>query len=170
MSDVSIRLLSAEDIPAIMATFAALGWQRPDDHLERYLEEQGQGEREVLVAWQGGAFAGYVSILWRSYYSPFRDASITEINDFSVPRPLRRQGIGSRLLEEVERRIAGRSPSAGIGVGMSPDYGAAQRLYVKRGYIPDGRGLISHGRPVAWGATVVVDDELALYFTKCLRP
>lgn len=170
MGDVSIRLLAAEDIPAIMAAFAALGWQRPDGHLERYLEEHRQGEREVLVAWQGDAFAGYVSILWHSYYSPFRDAGIPEINDFSVPRPLRRQGIGPRLLNEAERRIAGRSPVAGIGVGLSPDYGAAQRLYVKRGYIPDGRGLVSHGRPVGWGATVVVDDELALYYTKRLRP
>ena len=28
-----------------------------------------------------------------------------------------------------------------IGVGMYPGYGAAQRLYVKRGYVPDGSGL-----------------------------
>lgn len=167
MSDVSIRPLAAGDIPAIMAAFAALKWERP---IERYLEEQRQGEREVLVAWQGDAFAGYVSIVWHSYYSPFRDAGIPEINDFSVPRPLRRQGIGSRLLDEAERRIAGRSPSAGIGVGLTPDCGAAQRLYVKRGYGPDGRGVTSHGRQIWWGETVVADDELALYFTKRLRP
>lgn len=124
----------------------------------------------MLVAWRGDEFAGHVSILWRSYYAPFRDADIPEINDFSVPRHLRRQGIGSRLLDEAERRIAERSPLAGIGVGLTPDYGAAQRMYVKRGDIPDGRGVTSHGRQIRWGATVVVDDELALYFTKRLRP
>lgn len=170
MSDIIIRHLEAGDIPAIMAAFAAMGWKRADDHLERYVEEQRQGERQVLVAWQGNEFAGYVSIVWHSYYSPFRDAYIPEINDFSVPRRLRGQGIGSRLLDEVEQRIAERSPLAGIGVGLTPDYGAAQRLYVKRGYIPDGRGLVSHGHPVMWGETVVVDDELALYFTKRLHP
>ena len=28
----------------------------------------------------------------------------------------------------------------GIGVGLYPDYGSAQRLYIKRGYLPDGHG------------------------------
>ena len=52
---------------------------------------------------------------------------------------------------------------------MDQDYGAAQRLYVKREYIPDGRGLTSHNRPVAWGETVTVDDRLVLHFTKNLH-
>jgi len=51
---------------------------------------------------------------------------------------------------------------------MTADYGAAQRLYVKRGYLPDGRGLVAHGCHVTWGETVVVDDDLALYLTKML--
>jgi hypothetical protein len=59
---------------------------------------------------------------------------------------------------------------AGIGVGMDPDYGAAQRLYVRRGYVPDGRGLTSHGQAVRWGEMVTVDDALVLWFTKTLRP
>jgi GNAT superfamily N-acetyltransferase len=167
MSDISIRIMATEDIPAITDAFAALRWERP---IERYLAEQSQGAREVLLAWQGGEFAGYVTIVWHSEYAPFRDAGIPEISDFSVPQSLRRQGIGSRLLDEAERRIAERSPLAGIGVGLSADYGAAQRLYVQRGYIPDSRGAIFHGRQVAWGATVVVDDEMALFFTKRLRP
>jgi hypothetical protein len=42
-------------------------------------------------------------------------------------------------------------------------------LYVKRGYIPDGRGLCTDKGPVAAGETVVVDDSLILHFTKQLR-
>jgi len=72
-------------------------------------------------------------------------------------------------LEEAEQRIAERPTVVGIGVGMDQDYGAAQRLYVKREYIPDGRGLTSHNRPVAWGETVTVDDRLVLHFTKNLH-
>jgi ribosomal protein S18 acetylase RimI-like enzyme len=80
----------------------------------------------------------------------------------------RRRGIGSRLLDLAEERIGARSSVAGIGVGLFVDYGAAQRLYVQRGYIPDGRGIVWQERTVLSGETVVADDELVLYFTKAL--
>jgi len=52
---------------------------------------------------------------------------------------------------------------------MDADYGAAQRLYVLRGYIPDGRGLHHKDRQVRYGETITVDDSLALYLTKNLK-
>ena len=50
----------------------------------------------------------------------------------------------------TKRRItyAQRSDHAGIGFGLYADYGAAQRLYIKRGYIPDGRGAHYGTSPV----------------------
>jgi hypothetical protein len=57
----------------------------------------------------------------------------------------------------------------GLGVGLTADYGPAQQMYVKRGYIPDGRGLYSHDKPAQYGQFVPVDDDLVLYFTKKLR-
>lgn len=165
-SDCRIHQLQADDISAIAAACAALGWDKPPAQYEGYLAEQRQGEREVLVAWHEDTFVGYVTVLWNSGYAPFREAGIPEISDFNVLPAFRRLGIGSLLLDEAERLIAERSPVVGIGVGMTADYGAAQRLYVKRGYVPDGRGLIDDRRPVSWGDTVLVDDELALYFTK----
>ena len=71
-------------------------------------------------------------------------------------------------MDEAERKVSERSGVAGIGVGMSPDYGAAQRLYVRRGYVPDGRGLTSKGSPVKPGDEITVDDALVLYLTKTL--
>ena len=168
MHGLTIRLLAAEDIELIASAFAAIGWSKPAAQYERYLAEQRRGERDVLVAWWEGAFVGYLTIVWESGYRPFHEARIPEIVDFNVLPKLRRRGIGSRLMEEAERRISERSAVAGIGVGMDQDYGAAQRLYVKRGYVPDGRGLISHDRPVQWGETVTVDDGLVLHFTKDL--
>jgi ribosomal protein S18 acetylase RimI-like enzyme len=50
-----------------------------------------------------------------------------------LPR-YRRQAIGTKLMDEAERLILERSPIIGIGVGLDSDCGAAQRLYVKRGY------------------------------------
>lgn len=72
-------------------------------------------------------------------------------------------------MDEAERVIAVRSPIVGVGVGMTQDYGMAQRLYSRRGYIPDGRGLMTHDQPVVYGERILVDDALALYFTKRLN-
>jgi hypothetical protein len=52
---------------------------------------------------------------------------------------------------------------------MTAEYGAAQRLYVQRGYLPDGLGLHWRNRHVQLGDEVKVDDDLGLYFTKELE-
>lgn len=162
----TIRNLQASDIPPIAQAFAELGWNKPAAQYERYLDEQTAGDRDVMVAFVAGEFAGYVTIVWASTYPPFGEARIPEIVDFNVLPPFRRRGIGTKLMDEAEQRIAQRSPIAGIGVGMTADYGAAQLLYVLRGYVPDGRGLTSNNRHLQFGDVVTVDDGLALMFTK----
>lgn len=166
---VSIDLLSESDIQPIAAAFAKLGWDKPAAQYQRYLNEQQAGLRVVLVATVDRVFAGYATIVWASGYPPFLEEGVPEIVDFNVLPRFRRQGIGSSLMGEAERRIAERSPVAGIGVGLTADYGAAQRLYVRRGYIPDGHGLCWGEKRCQYGDRVVVDDGLTLYFTKQLR-
>ncbi len=56
----------------------------------------------------------------------------------------------------------------GIGVGLYKDYGSAQRLYCKKGYIPDGHGVQYQYQPVAPGSMIRADDDLLLFFTKNL--
>jgi GNAT superfamily N-acetyltransferase len=80
----------------------------------------------------------------------------------------RRNGIGSLLLDEVEGIASTRATSVGIGVGLHPGYNAAQRLYVKRGYVPDGFGLTYRDEFIHEGAVVVVDDDLVLHLRKKL--
>jgi len=143
-----IRLLEEQDIPQIAEAFQQLGWNKPASRYERYLKEQNLGTRNVYVAFVDVTFAGYITICWKSTYPPFLEAQIPEIVDFNVLPKYRRQG---------------------IGVGMDANYGAAQRLYVLRDYIPDGRGLYSHGHHLKYGEQVTVDDGLALYFTKQLN-
>lgn len=170
----TIRLLEPADIAPIAAAFAALGWDKPAAQYEKYLSEQEAGERDVLVAFSGVQnlqildFAGYVTICWQSHYPPFREQNIPEIVDFNVLPKFRCRGIGAALMDEAEKRIAARSAIVGLGVGMTADYGSAQRMYAKRGYIPDGRGLHAHGQPVQYGQSVLVDDDLVLYLTKTL--
>ena len=164
-----IRLLEENDIPQIVRAFAELGWPKPQSQYEHYLMEQKLDMRNVYVAFIGGEFAGYLTICWASTYVPFLDEGIPEIVDFNVLPKFRRQGIGTQLMEEAECAIDRISLFAGIGVGMTPDYGAAQRLYTLRGYVPDGRGLHYHGRPVKYGQGLTVNDDLVLYFVKKLR-
>ncbi len=113
-------------------------------------------------------FAGYLTVVRDSDYPPFVEASVPEIRDLNVLPLFRRRGIGTCLMDETERRIATRSATAGIGVGMTSDYGAAQQMYVLRGYVPDGRGLCAHEKPVNWGDIILVDDDLVLFLTKSL--
>ena len=164
-----IRLFDRLDIPKIAEAFEELGWNKPASQYERYLMEQTLKVRDMYIACVQGQFAGYLTICWQSSYAPFREQQIPEIMDFNVLPKFRRQGIGTQLMDRAEAEIAEVSPMAGIGVGMTPDYGAAQKLYVLRGYIPDGNGLHYLGRPTQYGQTLKVDDNLALYLTKELR-
>jgi GNAT superfamily N-acetyltransferase len=101
-------------------------------------------------------------------YPSFLAAGIPEIQDFNVLPHFRRRGIGTHLMDEAERKVSERSDVAGIGIGMSPYYGAAQRLYILRDYVPDGKGLTSNGSPVKPGDEITVNDGLVLYLTKAL--
>jgi ribosomal protein S18 acetylase RimI-like enzyme len=86
--------------------------------------------------------------------------------DFNVLIKRQRRGIGTALMDEAERRIAARSAVAGIGVGLTADYGAAQVLYCKRGYVPDGCGAIQRGQAIRYGEQILVDDDLVIYLTR----
>jgi GNAT superfamily N-acetyltransferase len=167
--DLVIRALGPQDPPVLEAAFAAIGWNKQASRYERYLVEQADGIRDILVAELEGVFAGYGTLLWRATYPPFRDASIPEVQDLNVLPHLHRRGVASRLMDEAESRIAARGDTAGIGFGMTENYGAAQRMYVLRGYVPDGRGLMYNEQPVEYfGPAVIPDDDLVLYLTKRL--
>ena len=153
----------------ISKAFAELGWNKPVAQHKKYFHEHESGDRVALVAEIDSEFAGYVTVVWDSGYESFVEKGIPEISDLNVLPSFRRRGIGSALLDEAEAKIAGRSDVAGIGVGMTPDYGAAQRLYALRGYVPDGRGLTQNKEPVKFRQPIVVDHSTVLCFTKILN-
>jgi ribosomal protein S18 acetylase RimI-like enzyme len=165
-NQLSIRDLHTSDCAIISSAFTAQGWNKPIEQYWRYLLECQEDRRTVLVAEVAGEFAGYITILWESPYPPFREHKIPEISDFNVLIKFRRRGIGTTLMDEAERRIAQRSSLVGIGVGLTENYGAAQILYVKRGYIPDGKGISHNERFLKHGDQVTIDDDLILCFTK----
>lgn len=163
-----LRNIQEEDAPIIEAAFAAQGWNKKASQYLRYVHFQEKGIRDVILAEWAGEFAGYLTIAWISAYPPFKEAKIPEIQDLNVLKKFQRKGIASKMMDEAEKRIKTRSPKAGIGVGMPPDYGPAQVMYIRRGYIPDGRGLMCEGLPVEYHTKIIVHDNLSLQMTKLL--
>jgi GNAT superfamily N-acetyltransferase len=163
---LTIRPLTEADCETIPAAFRAQGWDKPAAQYRGYLREAAAGKRAVLVAEVHGQFAGYATLVWESDYPPFRERNIPEIADLNVLRAFQRRGIASALMDAAESLAAARSLVVGIGVGLTADYGPAQRLYIRRGYIPDGRGACQRGFPVRHGQPVTVDDDLLLYLTR----
>lgn len=166
---IRIRPMHAGDPPRIADAFQAAGWPKRPTLLERYLAEQDDGARVVLVAESGGEIRGYGTVCWEPDYPPFLVARIPEIQDLNVLPRFRRRGVATRLMDEAERRIGERGDVAGIGVGLYDGYGPAQRMYVLRGYVPDGRGASHRNLPVRGGETVPADDDLVIHLTKRLR-
>jgi GNAT superfamily N-acetyltransferase len=163
-----IRPIQESDCTLISEAFMAQGWDKPVSQYHYYYQLQEAGARDVLIAALDGQFAGYLTIVWESGYAPFREQQIPEVVDFNVLMKFRRQGIGTALMDEAERRIAGVAGYAGIGVGLLADYGAAQALYARRGYVPDGRGVHLDGRTLKYGDEVVMGDDLVLSLRKNL--
>lgn len=164
--------LKAEAIPNIVRSFQEQGWNKPAELYENYLKLQQEKKRKIIVAFiqeaNQNVFAGYLTIQWQSNYLPFKKAKIPEIVDLNVLKIYQRRGIASRLIQLAEASILEHSNTAGIGFGLVNDYGAAQRLYVRLGYIPDGRGIIQDNKTLHYGDQVTLGDGPVLYLTKVL--
>jgi len=161
-----IRELTDSDVDQLVSRFKSQRLEKPKSTFETYLAEQKSGERVCWVAYDRSNCAGYITLKWQSQYRPFQENNIPEIMDLNVLPLFRNKGIGSQLLDVAEKEAAERSSTIGIGVGLYKDYGAAQRLYVKRGYIPDGEGITCDYSFPKPGDTVRLDDDLVLWFTK----
>ena len=163
----SIRKMQESDIKDLSRGFISQGWPGREEILARYFLEQECGDREVLVAEVGGALAGYITILPCAKQGPFAEI-YPELSDFNVFEPFQNQGIGNLLLEEAEKRVRLISDKVTLGVGLHSGYGPAQRLYIKRGYIPDGTGVWYQNHQPAMNAVCEDIGELVLYLSKNL--
>jgi len=150
VSPIVIRPISSDTLELLSHAFALAPYRKSAHQFTRYLDEHLASERVTLVAWLGRTPVGYVNLLWSSDYSPFAACSTPEVNDLNVLAEWRGRGIGTALVSAAEQvaREAGHT-DIGIGVGVTPDYDSARRLYPKLGYVFDGRGI----RPTRYGDT-----------------
>jgi len=166
---MKIHLLSRELAAVIPSVDGGPAWNGGVEKWRRYLAEHEAGRRHTLVALEDNEPVAYGSVIWTSGYGGFTAAGIPEISDLVVATAFRRNGVGTRVMEALERLAIKEGYSiVGLGVGLYADYGDAQRLYCRRGYIPDGCGLMTSDGAVAPGARVLVDDDLVIYLIKSL--
>lgn len=161
--------LIEDDIDEIVSSFKMIGWNKPKSIYESYLNEQSHNIRSVIIAKENGKFCGYVTIKWKSEYPLFSQENIPEISDLNVLPHFRKNGIGTTLINASEALAKERGHSSiGLGVGMTADYGNAQRLYVHLGYVPDGHGLHYKNKPLNHGDQASIDDDLVIYLSRSI--
>jgi GNAT superfamily N-acetyltransferase len=166
---MEIRKLKAADIQTIVVTQGGVAWNGGFEKWNQRLAEHETGDRVALLAVEGPAILAYGSIVWSPPYQPFRELGIPEIQDLVVAEQHRRRGIATRLIEALEDLARRRGcRQIGLGVGLYADYGPAQRLYLKLGYVLDGRGTTYKYLPARGGETFRIDDDLLLWLVKSL--
>lgn len=161
---ITIRTFQAEDVDGLAGAFQS--WPKPRELFVDYRRRFVAGDLDLVIAELNGQTAGFLTIAWTSPYPPFAAHGIPEIADFNVLPYARRQGVGTALMDEAESRVGRRSDQVGLGVGLYVDYGSAQRMYARRGYVPDGAGVVLDGVSVTPGSMIRLDDNPVLMFTK----
>ena len=166
---IEITMANEGDAESFQSLLRRLGIVKEDGFFARCLVEQKNKSREVFLARYGGELAGFVVLNWRPQYALFKRMEMPEIQDLNVLSEMRRNGIATSLIHHCEEVTRGRkSDHIGIAVGLDSSYGAAQRLYVKLGYVPDGNGITYDRQPVRKGELRPVDDDLCLMMVKAI--
>jgi GNAT superfamily N-acetyltransferase len=165
---ISIKQLAdINDVRILESEFAKwYPWYTKNDYYEKCLEENQLGSRVTLLAFYDEDLAGCCSLLYKSDYPYFIKHSIPEINNLNVFPQYRKKGVATRIIDELEGIASRTSKVVGLGVGLYKDYGNAQRMYCKRGYVLDGNGITYQNVEVEPGKQVIIDDELLLYLVK----
>lgn len=163
-----IRTIEEADAQIICEEEIAQGWHQTIDKYLMRMEDNRIGKSISLVAEYRGNVAGYINVYPDSQRGAFAGRGYPEIVDFGVLEKYRRKGIGNKLMDTAEE-IAGKyADTVYLGVGLYSGYGSAQRMYVKRGYVPDGTG-VWYGEKIAEPyENYCNDDDLNLYLSKKL--
>ncbi len=168
--EVTIRDMEEADARIFTDEETAQGWHADIAKYLARLRDRDEGKCIPLTALYRGNPAGYISVYPEAQGGSFGGKGLPEIVDFSVLEKYRRKGIGGRLMDAAEQ-IAGRyADTVWLAVGLHSGYGNAQRMYVRRGYIPDGTGVWYRGKPCEQYETGIAnDDDLVLFLSRKLK-
>ena len=166
-NELMIRNMEEADARIFTDEERAQGWDADISKYLTRLRDQAEGKCISLTAVYKGLPAGYVNVYMTGLGGAFSGKGLPEIVDLGVLEKYRRKGIGSRLMDTAEQIAGQYADTVWLGVGLHSGYGSAQRMYVKRGYIPDGTGVWYRDRPCEQYETEIAnDDDLVLFLSK----
>ncbi len=166
---IKVRSMVPEDAKILYDTYLSYGWHPEIETYESYYREQEEGVRLVFIAEYDGDVKGQCTLVLHPSEGPWGGKDIPEIVDLTVFFDIHGKGIGTKLLDVAESEASKISDTVFLAVGVHSGYGPAQRIYVKRGYIPDGSGVWYQGKVLDQYAPCVNDDDLLLFMSKSLK-
>ena len=167
---IVIRDMEEADAQILCDEYTAQGWHSELAYYHMRMREAAEGKCIALTAVYQGQPAGDVYLYLNANEGPFKDKGWPIIVDFGVLKKYQCKGIGNRLMDAAEQLASQHADTVCLGVGLSREYGTAQRMYAKRGYIPDGSGVWYQDKQCVQYETVcTVDDDLVLFLSKNLR-
>ena len=165
-----IRDMEAADAQILNDEYTAQGWHPEIDYYHMRMREHAEGKCVALTAVYQGHPAGAVYVYFSAQEGPFKGKGWPEIVDFGVLQKYQRKGIGNQMMATAEQIASQHADTVCLGVGLCREYGTAQRMYVKRGYIPDGSGVWYQNKQCVQYETVcTIDDDLVLFLSKRLH-
>ena len=167
--EVLIRTIIETDPKTICKEERAQGWQVNERKYLDRLADNADGKAIALIAEYKGSVAGYINVYINSSWGSFANSGYCQIVDFGVFEKYRCFGIGSKLMDIAEKIASEYADTVYLGVGLHSGYGSAQRMYHKRGYIPDGKGVWYRDKIAEPYEVYCNDDDLNLYYSKKLR-
>lgn len=164
-----VRIITLDELSFVREISAENGSVKPDHYWQRCREGIENNNMNVLMAYIESVPVGYTILNWKPKYRFYDQFDIPEIQDLNVLMKYRKRGIGQSIIEACEDRAREKGCSQmGISYGLTREYGAAQRLYARLGYLPDGLGVTYDRQPVTHGQIRPVDDNLCLMLVKDL--
>ena len=166
---ILIRRMQNTDPEILAEKEIEQGWNSSPKKFKMRLKDMIEEKCISFVAEYEGNIAGYINLYIDCECGAFGGMGYPEIVDFCVLEKYRQNGVGSKLMDIAEETALNYSDTVYLGVGLHSGYGSAQKMYVKRGYIPDGSGVWYGDKLCEPYAECVNDDDLNLYFAKKLK-
>ena len=104
--------------------------------------------------------------VWETIFAGRAFHNVPGIVDLIVFKKYQRKKIATMLLDAAENIARQHCNKIYLDVCLNSNYGPAQRFYIKRGYIPDGKGVYYKEKICEADVAYRNDDDLTLCLVK----